>query len=55
MHQPQRLPRRPIPVGERRLADIYDHFWGGLNDEQRTDPHWDPDNVATWDAFFAER
>ena len=45
----------PIPIGDTRQVDIYDHFWRGLNDEQRADPYWDPDNVQAWDAFFMER
>ena len=45
----------PIPVGDRRQAEIYDVFWRVLNDAQRADPAWDPDNVAGWDAYFLER
>ena len=45
----------PIPAGDQRQVDIYDHFWHGLNGEQRADPAWDPDNVQAWDAFFMER
>ena len=45
----------PIPAGSLRQAEIYDHYWRGLNDEQRADPAWDPDNEHAWDAFFLER
>ena len=31
---------------------IYDHYWRCLIEKQRNDPHWDPDNHATWDEVF---
>jgi hypothetical protein len=39
------VPVPPLPQG----AD------GELTPEQRMDANWDPDNTATWNAFFANR
>jgi hypothetical protein len=34
---------------------ITNHYYGELTPEQRMDANWDPDNAATWNAFFANR
>src|SRR4051812_45885062 len=45
----------PVPQGSTRQAAITNHFYLDLTAEQRMDPHWDPDNYDTWNAFFAIR
>jgi hypothetical protein len=37
------------------LCAIIHHYYVTVTSDQRMDPHWDPDNDATWDAFFANQ
>jgi hypothetical protein len=45
----------PGRQGAARRATITHHYYVELTHEQRIDRRWDPHNVATWDAFFANR
>lgn len=49
------IPVSPTPRGQARRAAITHCYYVEFSHEQRMDPRWDPDNTATWDAFFAGR
>lgn len=49
------VPVSPSPQGPARPAAITQCYYVEFSHEQRMDPRWDPDNTATWDAFFAGR
>ena len=49
------VPVPPMSQGLARQAAITNHFYLELTLEQRMDPHSDPDNLDTWNAFFANR
>jgi hypothetical protein len=49
------VPVPPLPPGAARRLSITNHYYGELTPEQRMDANWDPDNAATWNAFFANR